>query len=89
MNDFIEIRKFLGNDDDKDVYLYIGSKYRTNLIIYHGNYFTLPKWAATEKLTFMQAVKIMNFRMKNRSSNNSNPYLNVEEILKKLKIPIF
>ena len=42
------------------------------------NYYLLPKWADPEKLTLMQAVKIINFRMKNKNSDN----INVKEIIK-------
>ena len=61
--DYIDICKLLGNYNDKDVYLYMSSKYKSNSIFYSPNYYLLPKWAKPEKLTLMQAVKIINFRM--------------------------
>jgi hypothetical protein len=62
----------LGNYNDKDVYLYASSKYKSNSIFYSPNYYLLPKWADPEKLTLMQAIKIINFRMKNKHSDNIN-----------------
>jgi hypothetical protein len=50
------------NYNDKDVYLYMSSKYKSNSIFYSPNYYLLPKWANAETLTLMQAIKIINFR---------------------------
>ena len=72
MNNFIDVCKLLGNYNDKDVYLYMSSKYKSNSIFYSPNYYLLPKWANPETLTFMQAVKIINFRMKHKNSDNIN-----------------
>ncbi len=33
----------------------------------------LPEWADPENLSFMQAIKIINYRMKNKSSDNMKP----------------
>ena len=54
----------------------MSSKYKSNSIFYSPNYYLLPKWANPETLTFMQAVKIINFRMKNKNEN-----INVKEII--------
>ncbi len=81
MNNFIGVCKLLGNYNDKDVYLYMSSKYKSNPIFYSPNYYLLPKWVEDpEKLTFMQAVKIINFRMKNKNKNSDD--LNVKEMIK-------
>ena len=72
MTNFIDVCKLLGNYNDKDVYLYMSSKYKSNSIFYSPNYYLLPKWANAETLTFMQAVKIINFRMKHKNSDNIN-----------------
>ena len=81
MNNFIDVCKLLGNYNDKDVYLYMSSKYKSNSIFYSPNYYLLPKWVEDpEKLTFMQAVKIINFRMKNKNKNSDD--LNVKEMIK-------
>ena len=69
MNNFIDVCKLLGNYNNKDVYLYMSSKYKSNSIFYSPNYYLLPKWADPQTLTFMQAVKIINFRMKNKNEN--------------------
>ena len=80
MNNFIDVCKLLGNYNDKDVYLYMSSKYKSNSIFYSPNYYLLPKWANPETLTFKQAVKIINFRMKNKNKNSDD--LNVKEMIK-------
>ena len=72
MNNFIDVCKLLGNYNDKDVYLYTSSKFKSNSIFYSPDYFLLPKWADPEKLTLMQAVKIINFRMKNKNNDSDN-----------------
>ena len=80
MNNFIDVCKLLGNYNDKDVYLYMSSKYISNSIFYSPNYYLLPKWVEDpEKLTFMQAVKIINFRMKHKNSDNINVKILMEE----------
>ena len=80
MNNFIDVCKLLGYYNDKDVYLYMSSKYKSNSIFYSPNYYLLPKWANAETLTFMQAVKIINFRMKNKNKNSDD--LNIKEMIK-------
>ena len=77
--DYIDVCKLLGNYNDKDFYLYMSSKYKSNSIFYSPNYYLLPKWAKPEKLTLMQAVKIINFRMKHNSSENINMKELIEE----------
>jgi len=72
MNNFIDVCKLLGCYNDKDVYLYTSSKFKSNSIFYSPNYYLLPKWADPEKLTLMQAVKIINFRMKHKNNDSIN-----------------
>jgi hypothetical protein len=57
----------------------MSSKYKSNSIFYSPNYYLLPKWANPESLTFMQAVKIINFRMKHKNSDNINVKVLMEE----------
>ncbi len=87
MNNFIDTCRLLGNYNDKDVYLYMSSKYKSNSIFYSPNYYLLPKWANPETLTFMQAVKIIDYRMNrmnmNKNSDDMNPEdLNIKEMIK-------
>ena len=43
-------------------------------MFYTPNYYYLPKWVVDhEKLTLLQAVKIINYRMKNNDSDNLKP----------------
>ena len=80
MNNFIDVCKLLGNYNDKDVYLYMSSKYKSNSIFYSPNYYLLPKWVEDpEKLTLMQAVKIINFRMKHKNNDTINVKFLMEE----------
>ena len=74
MNNFIDVCKLLGNYNDKDGYLYMSSKYKSNSIFYSPNYYLLPKWVVDhEKLTLLQSIKIINYRMKNNDSDNLKP----------------
>jgi hypothetical protein len=69
----------MGNYNDKEVYLHISSKYKSNSIFYSPNYYLLPKWADPENLTLMQAIKIIDFRMKNNKDENINVKDFIEE----------
>ncbi len=54
------------------------SKYKSNSIFYSPNFYLLSKWVEDpEKLTFIQAVKIINFRMKNKNNDS----INVKEMI--------
>ena len=64
MNNFIDVCKLLGCNNNKDVYLYTSSEYKSNSLFYSPNYYLWPKRANPEQLTLMQAVKTINFRMK-------------------------
>ena len=65
MNNFIDVCKLLGNYNDKDVYLYTSAKYDAPRIFYSPNYYFIPSFIKDpEKLSFLQAVKIINYRMR-------------------------
>ena len=73
-NNFIDECKLLGLYNGKEIYLYISSKYKSARLFYTPNYYYLPKWIVDhEKLTLLQAVKIINYRMKNNDSDNLKP----------------
>jgi hypothetical protein len=90
MNNFIDVCKLLGYYNDKDVYLYMSSKYKSNSIFYSPNYYLLPKWANAETLTLMQAIKIINFRMKHKNENINVKFLmeetnNIDTLIQEIK----
>ena len=71
---FIDTCRLLGIYNDKDVHLYSSAKYDRPRLFYISNYYYLPKWVVDhEKLTLLQAVKIINYRMKNKDSDNFKP----------------
>ncbi len=70
---FIDTCRLLGIYNDKDVYLYSSAKYDRPRLFYISNYYYLPKWSDAEKLTLLQAIKIINYRMKNNDSDNLKP----------------
>ncbi len=72
-NKFIDICCLLGNYNGQNVYVYNSAKYEAPRIFYTPNYYYLPKWAEAEKLTLLQAVKIKNYRMKNKNNDNLKP----------------
>ena len=62
---FVDTCRLLGNYNGENIYLYSSAKYDRPRIFYTPNYYYLPKWVEDhEKLTLLQAVKIINYRMK-------------------------
>ena len=71
---FIDTCRLLGNYNGENIYLYSSAKYYRPRIFYAPNYYYLPKWVVDhDKLTFLQAIKIINHRMKNKNSDNLKP----------------
>ena len=80
--------RLLGIYNDKDVYLYSSAKYDRPRLFYTPNYYYLPKWADAEKLTLLQAIKIINYRMKNNDSDNLKPEeLKIDSLIENVKKP--
>ena len=79
--------RLLGIYNHKDVYLYSSAKYDRPILFYTPNYYYLPKWVEHhEKLTLLQAVKIINFRMKNNDSDNLKPEeLKIDTVIANVK----
>ena len=79
--------RLLGIYNDKDVYLYSSAKYDRPRLFYTPNYYYLPKWVVDhDKLTLLQAIKIINYRMKNRDSDNLKPEdLNIDKLVDDVK----
>ena len=85
-NKFIDTCRLLGNYNNQDVYLYNSAKYDAPRIFYTPNYYYLPKWADAEKLTLLQAVKIINYRIKNKNNDNLKPEdLNIDTMIDSVK----
>ena len=92
--DFYQV-KFMDLPDDmihNHISKYLLEDKQINKIFYDkDDYYLLPKWADPEKLTLMQAVKIINFRMKNKNSDNINvKYLmeesnNIDSLIQEIK----
>ena len=79
MNKFIDSCRLLGNYNGENIYLYSSAKYDRPRLFYTPNYYYLPKWVEDhEKLTLLQAVKIINYRMKKK--NNYISDLHADEI---------
>ncbi len=65
--------RLLGNYNGENIYLYSSAKYDRPRLFYTPNYYYLPKWVVDhEKLTLLQAVKIINYRMKNKNNDSDN-----------------
>ena len=83
---FIDTCRLLGNYNNQDVYLYNSAKYEAPRIFYTPNYYYLPKWADPEKLSLLQAVKIINYRIKNKNNDNLKPEdLNIYTMIDNVK----
>ena len=61
---YLDSCRLLGNYNGENIYLYSSAKYDRPRLFYTPNYYYLPKWVEDhEKLTLLQAVKIINYRM--------------------------
>ena len=66
--------RLLGNYNGENIYLYSSAKYDRPRLFYTPNYYYLPKWVVDhEKLTLLQAIKIINYRMKNKDMREYAP----------------
>ena len=79
--------RLLGNYNGENIYLYSSAKYDRPRLFYNPNYYYLPKWVEDhEKLTLLQAVKIINYRMKNKNSDNLKPEdINIDKLVDDVK----
>ena len=79
--------RLLGNYNGENIYLYSSAKYDRPRLFYTPNYYYLPKWVEDhEKLTLLQAVKIINYRMKNKNSDNLKPEdINIDKLVDDVK----
>ena len=86
-NKFVDTCRLLGNYNGENIYLYSSAKYDRPRLFYTPNYYYLPKWVEDhEKLTLLQAVKIINYRMKNRNSDNLKPEdINIDKLVDDVK----
>ena len=86
MNNYVEKCTLLGNYNDKPVYVYISPKNKSARIFYTPNYYFIPSFVKDpDQLTFMQAVKIINYRMNrmNKNSDDMDPEsLSIKEMIK-------
>ena len=81
-NKFIDTCRLLGNYNGQNVYVYNSAKYEAPRIFYTPNYYYLPKWADAEKITLLQAVKIINYRMKHKNNDNLKPEdINIDSMI--------
>ena len=87
MKKFIDSCRLLGNYNGENIYLYSSAKYDRPRLFYTPNYFYLPKWVEDhEKLTLLQAIKIINYRMKNKNSDNLKPEdINIDATIDSVK----
>ncbi len=70
----------------KLLYWYNSAKYEAPRIFYTPNYYYLPKWAAPEKISLLQAVKIINHRIKHKNNDNLKPKeLNIDTMIDNVK----
>ena len=86
-NKFVDSCRLLGNYNGENIYLYSSAKYDRPRLFYTPNYYYLPKYIEDhEKLTLLQAIKIINYRMKNNDSDNLKPEeLKIDTIIDNVK----
>ena len=85
-NKFIDTCRLLGNYNGQNVYVYNSAKYDAPRIFYTPNYYYLPKWADAEKISLLQAVKKINYRMRNKNNDNLKPEdINIDAMIDNVK----
>ena len=86
-NKFIYTCRLLGNYSGENIYLYSSAKYDRPIIFYTPNYYYFPKWVVDyDKLSFLQAIKIINYRTKNKNSDNlKSEDLNTDSLIDNIK----
>ena len=84
---FVDSCRLLGNYNGENIYLYSSPKYERPRLFYTPNYYYLPKWVVDhDKLTLLQAIKIVNYRMKNKDSDNLKPEdINIDATIDSVK----
>ncbi len=68
------------------MFIYMQVQNINQIQFYISNYYLLPKWADPEKSTFMQAVKIINFKIKINSGNKNVKYFMEESKIADISI---
>ena len=86
-NKWVDSCKLIGSYNDKNVYLYHSCKSAHPRIFYSPNYYCLPRWIQDpSKLSLFQAIKIIEFRLKNRSSADFRPEdINIDKLIQETK----
>ena len=86
-NKFVDTCRLLGNYNGENIYLYSSPKYDAPRLFFTPNYYYLPKWVVDhEKLTLLQAIKIINYRMKNKNNDNLKPEdINIDATIDSVK----
>ena len=86
-NKFVDTCRLLGNYNGENIYLYSSPKYDAPRLFFTPNYYYLPKWVVDhEKLTLLQAIKIINYRMKHKNNDNLKPEdINIDATIDSVK----
>ena len=86
-NKFFDTCRLLGNYNGENIYLYSSAKYDRPRIFYAPNCYYLPKFIEDhEKLSLLQAIKIIDYRMKNKNSDNLKPEeVNIDSLIDNVK----
>ena len=86
-NIFIDTCRLLGNYNGQNIYLYSSPKYERPRLFYNPNYYYLPNWVQDHKnLTFHQAIKIIEYRLKRKESDNFKPEnIDIDKVIESVK----
>jgi len=78
------LAQLLGSYNGENIYLYSSAQYDKQKKIHTPNYHYLPKWAVADKLSSLQAIKIIDYKMKNKNCDNLKEInIDIDEINKK------
>ena len=73
-NILIDTCRLLGNYNGQNVYLYSSPKYDAPRLFYSPNYYYLPSWVQEpKKISFHQAIKIIEYRLKKKDMHEYAP----------------
>ena len=77
--------RLLGNYNGENIYLYSSAKYDRPRLFFTPNYYYLPKWVIDhDKLTLLQAVKIINYRKKNSDTMKQEDF-KIDTLIQEIK----
>ena len=82
-NEFLDKCFRVGDYNNKPIYLYINARSKHPRLFYTPKYYLVPQFIQEpERITLMQAVKIINYRdMRDNIENQKNEDLDIDKLI--------